>query len=76
MSGGACAHADGVVVLSVYRSMQFIGVATFSVLRYLQPCFSVPIDYLVSPLHLNLCTMQGPGDTLYRDTGAVHHAVH
>eukprot|EP00281_Chroomonas_sp_CCMP1168_P025699 CAMPEP_0206233390 /NCGR_PEP_ID=MMETSP0047_2-20121206/11961_1 /ASSEMBLY_ACC=CAM_ASM_000192 /TAXON_ID=195065 /ORGANISM="Chroomonas mesostigmatica_cf, Strain CCMP1168" /LENGTH=400 /DNA_ID=CAMNT_0053657265 /DNA_START=133 /DNA_END=1335 /DNA_ORIENTATION=+ len=34
-------------LFSSLQSMKFIGVATFSVLRYLQPCFSVPLDWLV-----------------------------
>ncbi len=34
-------------LFSSLQSMNYIGVATFSVLRYLQPGFSVPIDYCV-----------------------------
>ncbi len=34
-------------LFSSLQSMNYIGVATFSVLRYLQPAFSVPIDYCV-----------------------------
>mmetsp|Transcript_43226 Transcript_43226/g.108229 ORF Transcript_43226/g.108229 Transcript_43226/m.108229 type:complete len:412 (+) Transcript_43226:20-1255(+) len=34
-------------LFSSLQSMKYIGVATFSVLRYLQPLFSVPMDYFI-----------------------------